>query len=147
MANPDFDKLREFLLPFAQNSLARHGEFFPFGAVVKTNGELSPQAFMHDNERPSSKEVIAMLYTVFCQQAAAGELTAIGICFNAPVIPPGKTDKVDAICLQLEHRQGESVKLCLPYHRSWFKLKYDTLYATETKNIVFQSVPPNAGAG
>jgi len=50
-----------------------------------------------------------MLYTVFCQQAAAGELNTIGICFNAPVFPPGKTDKIDAICLQLEHRQSESI--------------------------------------
>ncbi|MEA2711218.1 MAG: hypothetical protein QOF78_3819 [Phycisphaerales bacterium] len=44
MANPDLDELLNALIPFAQQMLAEHGEFFPFGASMDAKGESSVRA-------------------------------------------------------------------------------------------------------
>jgi hypothetical protein len=40
MAHPDLNQLLNSLLPFAERTLAEHGEFFPFGTAMKPDGEI-----------------------------------------------------------------------------------------------------------
>jgi hypothetical protein len=40
MAHPELDELLDTLLPFAQQMLQKHGEFFPFGAAMTSSGEI-----------------------------------------------------------------------------------------------------------
>jgi len=40
MAHPDLDQLLNAVLPFAQQMLSKHGEFFPFGASMTIDGEI-----------------------------------------------------------------------------------------------------------
>jgi hypothetical protein len=140
MAHPDLDELLNALLPFAQQMLSAHGEFFPFGAAMNADGQIALHSAGTGSEQPASTEVIDMLIAVFRQQAANKEVRACGICYDVRVIPPGHTDKTDAICVALEHESGESIGVILPYSKGfWKRMKYGTLYATAMDRQMFLS--------
>ena len=46
--------------------------------------------------------------------------------------PPGETEKTDAICLGLEHQNGEAVDVCVPYKKEGLgKIAYGKLFAAK----------------
>jgi hypothetical protein len=45
MAHPDLDELLNALLPFAQQLLSKHGEFYPFRSAMTTDGEIEAAAY------------------------------------------------------------------------------------------------------
>jgi hypothetical protein len=132
MAHPDLDELMNALLPFAQQTLAKHGEFYPYGSTMTTDGEIVLQAAYDGDEHPPSQQLIDLMTQAFRQQAAAGKIRAAGICYDVRTIPPGRTEKTDAICLGLEHETGQCVSVFLPYTKGWFgKIQYGDLFATK----------------
>lgn len=44
MARPDLNALLETALPFAQQMLEEHGDFYPFGATMKVDGKIDQTA-------------------------------------------------------------------------------------------------------
>jgi hypothetical protein len=78
-AQNDLDRLLELTLPFAQQQLAGHGEFFPFAAAVSADG--SPKLLGSDaallGERPASVDVLDHL--VGGLQEQAGGLRAVAL--------------------------------------------------------------------
>src|SRR5437867_4090945 len=79
MAHPDFDELLNFLIPFAQQMLSKHGEFFPFGAMVSATGEVTAEAAYDGDEQPPSERIIDLLTGAFRQKAAERQIRAAGI--------------------------------------------------------------------
>lgn len=128
MAHPDLDTLLNALIPFAQQKLAEDGEFYPFAASVTTEGEVQAIAFDLEDDFPTSDVVIEMLTEGIREAASQGEIRAAAICCDVRVVPPGQTEKVDAICVGLEHIAGESLSVMLTYVRdddgdySWIEL-------------------------
>jgi hypothetical protein len=102
MVRPDLDDLLNALLPFAKQMLEKYGEFIPFAAVMSSTGEIASVAGDIGNEHPDSQEVIDFLTGVFQRQALAGEIKACGICIDSRVIPPGQTEKTDAIRMPVD---------------------------------------------
>ncbi len=132
MSHPDLDQLLNALLPFAQQMLAKHGEFYPFGSSMKPAGEIVAVGVgAHDGgEYPPSQRLIDQMTGAFRQQASAGQLRAAGICYDVRTIPPGQTEKCNAICAGLEHQSGQAVDVYVPYKRGWFgKIQYGELFA------------------
>jgi hypothetical protein len=131
MAHPDLDRLLNSLLPFAQQMLARHGEFYPLGSVMTTTGELVASAVYESAENPPSQQIIDALTHAFRAQAAAGEIRAAGICCDMRITLPGQASKSDAIVVSLEHQSGEAIDCGLPYKKGWFgRVQYGALFAT-----------------
>jgi hypothetical protein len=79
---PDLDAVLNALLPFAQQMLAKHGEFFPFGASMSAEGEVAAVA-AEPGEAMSAAAVIEMLEKGFRETATAGGIRAAGICYDA----------------------------------------------------------------
>jgi hypothetical protein len=132
MAHPDLDNLLNAILPFAQQMLAKHGEFYPYGSTMTTDGQIVAQAAYDGDDRPPSQQLLDLMTQAFRQQAANGEIRAAGICYDVRTIPPGQTDKTDAIRVDLEHESGQSVSVFLPYKKGWFgKIQYGHLFATK----------------
>jgi len=132
MAHPDLDELMNALLPFAQQMLAKHGEFYSYGSTITPGGEVVTQAAYDGDQHPPSQQLIDLMTQAFRLQAAAGQIRAAGICYDARTIPLGETKKTDAICLSLEHQAGESVNVYLPYKKGWFgKISYGELFAAK----------------
>ena len=144
MPHPDLEELLNALLPFAQEMLAKHGEFYPFGAAIDISGEIAAQAAEPGGENPDSNEVIAMLVAGMREEANRGEIRAAGICYDARVVPPGKTEKTDAIACRLEHASGEAIVTFVPYRKGFMgRYKYDELFASAGEQAIF---PADAGA-
>jgi hypothetical protein len=116
MAHPDLNSLFDAVLSFAKLMLNEHGEFYPFGATMSPSGEITNVgAKVKGDHHPRSQTLIDLLTEAFQQKAASGQIRAAAICYDARTIPPGETNKTDAICCGLEHRSGESVDVFIPY--------------------------------
>jgi hypothetical protein len=112
-AQEDLDKLLNALLPFAQQMLGQHGEFFPFGATMRPDGEMRMAAADAGEARPAPEEVLAAVENSLRADATAGTITAAGTAANVTVdLGEGPSD---AIVVDLDHADGESVRVFLPY--------------------------------
>jgi hypothetical protein len=138
MAHPDLDELLNAVLPFAQQMLSKHGEFFPFGSAMSADGKVEAHAAYDGDEQPPSQQLIDLLTHGFRQQAAAGKIRAAAICYDVRTIPPGQSEKTDAICVSAEHQNGEAADVYLPYKKGWFgKISYGQIFAGARKREFF----------
>jgi hypothetical protein len=109
-AQDDFDQLFDAVLPFAEQTLSRYGELLPFGAAVSTDGKvILLAADSGPGEHPPSAAVLDTLHVG--ARASADRQRAVA--FVADV----RADGADAIQVELEHRQGASLVLVVPYTR------------------------------
>jgi hypothetical protein len=135
-AREDYNALLELLMPFAEQMLKKHGEFFPFGASVSTTGEVTANATYDGNEAPSPDEVIALLVRGFQAEARDRKVRATGICYDGRIVQEGK--KVDAVIISLEHASGNASKTCVPYTKSLFgKYRFGELIASLEEPRIF----------
>ena len=138
MAHPDLDQLLNALLPFAQQMLAKHGEFYPFGSSMTTAGEIVAHGAYDGDEQPPSQQLIDILTQAFRQQAVSSQIRAAAICYDIRTIPPGQSEKTVAICVSAEHQNGEAADVCLPYKKCWFgKISYGEIFGAARKREFF----------
>jgi hypothetical protein len=129
MAHPDLDELLNMLVPFAQQMLSKHGEFFPFGSAISIEGTVEANAAYDGDENPPSEQLIELLTQGFQQKAAANKIRAAAICYDVRIVPPGQTEKTDAICVSAEHQNGEAADIYIPYKKGWFgRISYGELF-------------------
>lgn len=107
-AQSDLDGLLNAVLPFVEQTLARHGDFYPFGAVVRSGGEYamaSPEP-AGDGEG-TAQSMLASLYAGVRQDAE--DLRAVAFAINV------ETDESDAVLVELEHIEGQTIDVLVPY--------------------------------
>jgi hypothetical protein len=105
------------LFGFAEEQIRKHGEFFPFAAVIAADGELRMVAVQMEEERPQSTAVIEELYRVLAPQAESGAIRAAGVCMDVLMTPPGAESKTDALRADLEHLDDRVVQAFVPYRK------------------------------
>ncbi len=138
MANPDFEQLLNVLLPFAQQMLSKYGEFYPFGATIDVSGKTAFAEGYTGSDKPESLECIDLLSGGFKKQAEQGEIRTSAICYDVRTIPPGQTEKVDAICIAFEHNSGEAINVMVPYRKGFIgRIKYGELFACKGEQKAF----------
>jgi hypothetical protein len=114
-AEQDCDRLVDSALPFAREMLTKHKAFFPFGATMAADGSVGQTGGWTGDEKPDPNELIALLEEGFRKGAASGKLRATALVVDVKTVPPGKTEKQDAILIGLDHRDGYSVHRLYPY--------------------------------
>jgi hypothetical protein len=140
VAHEDLNLLMNELLPFAKQMLATHGEFFPFGGYVDVRGRITHVGGSTGEEQPPSQAVIDVINGVLRERAERGEIRASGICVDVLTIPPGEAQKRDAVSVRLEHVNGESVIVFLPYRAAPAGgYEYGELFAIRGGHDVFRS--------
>jgi hypothetical protein len=115
----ELDQFLDPLLDFAQDMLRKHGEFYPFGATMSADGELTMAAGHTGTENPPSQEVIDLLPSTMRAQADAGHIRAAAICYDIRYRPDGG-EATDAIAISLEHRAGDRAMVVQPYSKGRF---------------------------
>ena len=71
--------------------LREYGEFYPFGAVMTSNGEIRHVgAKIEGDDHSLSQPLIDLLTEAFWKRAKKGEWRAAGICHDVLTVPPGK---------------------------------------------------------
>jgi hypothetical protein len=123
-AQDDLDGLLDAVLPFGQTMLAKHGEFFPYGATVTVNGGIQMLAAAGEGERPASNQLLHTLYS-----AARSTSTATRAAAFVSDVRLGGPASGDAIRVELEHREGVSLVVLLPYRRNRGEVEYGDLSA------------------
>ena len=127
------DRLLDVLVRFAQDQLAKRGEFHPFGAFVDADGELS---LTHVDE-PDALTMIESFWAIARDRVAKGEISAAAIAADVRVATQGMND---AIRVTLEHQQGEPVHCYLPYAKPRFgKIRYGEIVAEPAERQAFVS--------
>jgi len=111
-AQQDLDALLAIALPFAQQELVKHGEFYPFAAAIDRTGKTEMIALQIEaGEKPQSAQVMAE-----CVQELARRRTQIRA--GAVVVDVRLPDTGgDAISVELEHAEGQAITVLLPYRR------------------------------
>jgi hypothetical protein len=142
MAHPDLNALLDTLLPFTQKMLSEHGGFHPWGAIMSSGGEIQWVGADLGEEFPPGQLVIDTLTETFKEQAASGQIRAVGICYDVLTVPPGENRKTDAICCRLEHYLGESLDVFIPYTKTTGdNIVYGDIFTTTSTASVFCNLP------
>ncbi len=109
-AQDDFDELLNATLPFAQEMLAKHGEFFPYGAAITSSGDVKQVAGdPGEGEQPRSVDVLAILVQGFEVERDVLRATAL--------VSDVQLADSDAVRVEPEHREGHALKVILPYKK------------------------------
>lgn len=111
----EMDSILDMLLPFAQQQLEKHGEFFPFAASIDSSGALAMVAVDLDDKHSASSDVVDSLYEALARSAANSEIRAAGICADVRITPPGSGAETDAIRTSIEHAESDPVEVLMPY--------------------------------
>ena len=114
-AKDDCEAIVDVVLPVAQRLLTEHGEFFPFGGTLQTDGKVALVAGYDGREHPPSSELIKRLTDAFRSGARSGQYKATALVYDVRVTLPSNGAKSDAIAIALDHRDEYSVVIYFPY--------------------------------
>jgi hypothetical protein len=131
------EDLLNAVLPFAEKMLAEHGEFYPFGASLKSDGTIAQTAAYDGREHPPSQPLIDMLHDGFSAEAKAGAIIASATVYDVRVVTPGTTEKTDAVKIELDHRDNYSVVVYFPYKIEAGKVRFAQTFAEKGGFRVF----------
>jgi hypothetical protein len=109
------ERLVSLVVPFAEQMLTTHKEFFPFGATMSPTGEIAQAAGWTGDEHPKPAAVIEEIQSSFREGAARGKFKATALVIDARVVPPGKTEQQEVVEVRVDHRDGYSLKVLFPY--------------------------------
>jgi len=137
-AKGECEEIMNTLLPFAQKMLEEHGEFFPFGGTMKSNGEIAYTAGYDGREQPPSADIIKLLKDCFRSGAKSGLYKATALVYDVRVVPPSSGQKSDAIAVALDHRDNCSVVVYFPYQIQSGKVAFGHAFAEKGEANVFK---------
>ena len=131
------EEFLSFLFPFAEEQLKKHGEFYPFGAVISENGKIETTAGFDGDDFPKSEEIIKRLISEHKSLAAEKKIRASGIVWNGSICD-NNGKKTDAVIASLEHKDNYSVVIAEPYKTGIFKnIRFEGLSAMHGNHDVF----------
>lgn len=131
--------------PVAVEMIAKKGEFPPFGAGMDADGKLSnvtiPPGY---SEHPTAAQLIGLIKSSLTAAARAHRIVASAVIYSVRVTPPGKTEKTDAIAIDLDHRDGVSMIMICPYQLGAdHQPAFSQLLVKEGAHVIFAPLPAN----
>ena len=136
-AKAESENLMNSALPFAEQMLQKHGEFFPYGQALDMQGKVVSVGASNGQEHPPSAEIINLLKQAFVQGAKAGKYKATALVYDVRVQLPSSGAKSDAIAVSLNHKDNCSVVVFFPYTRAGEKLVMGDVFASRGDGDVF----------
>jgi hypothetical protein len=113
-AQDDCDRMLDTALPFAQQMLESYGEFYPYAMRMLDNGATEGLTTKPGRGQwPESDIVLGKLYERLAAQAAT--LRAVAVV--ADVVLTTDADPIDAIKVDIEHREGVAISVLVPYQK------------------------------
>ncbi len=130
-------------LPLAEEILKRHGEFLPFGAAMRPNGEIIILGAYDGRAVPGLAdlftELIGSLQDTFIAGARRREYIATALFYDVRVTLASSSERTDAVAVSLNHRDGYSVIVLLPYAIEDGNVVYDSPLAQPGDADIFRS--------
>jgi hypothetical protein len=126
-------------LVLAGKMLQEHGEFFPFGVAMKSDGEIEFVGVKDGRERLPSHDVLDLLIGSFLESALLGTYRAVAVFADVCATPPGAAEKTDAIMISLEHVDGYCIDVLEPYRIHDGVAEYGPMWAQKRVPQVFRA--------
>ena len=145
-AKSEAEELLNVVLPYAEELLSKHGEFFPFGAAMNRLGGISHESAFPGSEQPPSSEVVDLLRRAFRSAGRSGDYRATAIAYDARVQVPGTESKTDAVAVELDHRESYSVVVFFPYALSGGSVEIGSPFARAGTCEIFGSATTRGDA-
>ena len=138
MAEPreEIEQLLNYLLPFAEQMLSAHGEFYPYAATMDAGGEVQAVSAAGD-ERPEVGELLLALHAELREQAAHGTIRASGIAADVTLTDPDSGEEMDAVQLELDHAEADAVDVYVPYTNGDEGVEFGELVAASGQAPIF----------
>jgi hypothetical protein len=124
-------------ITFAEQMLALHAEFYPFGRTLTTDGRIQLVSPSDGTEHPSSQDLIDILLNGFRSEAGAGQHRAVALFMDVTVRDPTSGQKVDAVQVGLEHRDGYCADVFFPYAIANGAVSFGRMFAQQREGMVF----------
>ncbi len=138
MSEGDLENLMDQLVPFAQQMLAKHGEFYPYGGVLTPLGEVELVGADDGRGQPPSEELISTLLAAFRERASSGKCTATALVADVRALPSDGDAEMSAIQVSLEHASGLAIDVFIPYEiGNEGQIRYGEVFASQGERIVF----------
>ena len=140
MAEPreEIELILNYLLPFAERMLSKHGEFYPFAATMDSGGEVQAVSAAAEEERPDVGELLLALHAELRGQASEGTIRASGIASDVSLTDPDSGDVTDAVQLELDHAETDAVDVYVPYTTGTEGVQFGELAAAPGQAPIFQ---------
>ena len=139
----DCEAVMNFGLPLVAEILKQHGEFVPFGAAMRPNGEIVCLGAYDGREVPSLAgsfgDIIRALKDAFVAGARRQEYVATALFYEVGATMPATAEHVDAVAVSLNHRERYSVLVLLPYKLEDGDVVYDAPMAQPGEADIFRS--------
>jgi hypothetical protein len=144
-ARADAEILLDALMPLPEQLLQRHREFFPFGGRMAPDGTITHAGAYDGREQPPSQALIDLLREAHQQEARAQNLRACATISDIRTVPPGRSEKQDAIAAYIDHASGYSAVVIFPYtFDAQQKLQIEAPFAVEGAYEIFGRPQPSA---
>lgn len=131
------EELMNSLIPFAVRILREYGEFLPFGGAMTSGGDIVHYGAKGATDRPRSSELISLLEEGFRAKIAENSVIAVALVLDVLIKPPGKSSKMDAIQIDIEHRDGYAVRVYRPYVLHDSEPSFDSTFACRKDLVMF----------
>ena len=132
------ERLMNAAFPLAEKMLRDYGEFYPYGAYLRPDGEIvDVGARDPDTQYPKSKDLLYVLRSSFQEMAHTNRCKAVAIVFNIAVNLPESSGKSNAIQVCLDHIGGYSAEVLFPYQIVDGEVAYGETFAQEGKHEIF----------
>jgi len=138
MAEPreEIEQILNYLLPFAEQMLSEHGEFYPYAATMDPGGEVQAVSAAGD-ERPDVGELLLALHAELREQASQGAIRASGIAADVTLTDPDSGRVTDAVQLELDHAETDAVDVYVPYTSGDDGVEFGELVAAAGQAPIF----------
>lgn len=138
----DCELLMREMLPLAKQMLADHGEFYPYGGMMRADREIVHVGAQEaGNDHPPSQPLIQTLQDYFRDQARSGGIIASCIIFDVLIKKPDGDQKRDAIQVNLDHRDDYSVEVVFPYQLGQNSISLEDPFAQVGNAQIFTKTP------
>ena len=125
--------LLTFVLDFCRDQIATKGGFSPTSFSLDSTGSIQVGSALGKD----ATESLELLMAGLREAAAAGEITASALCSDIRCLPPGASEKVDAIRVTFEHAAGMSADVIQPYEPDDDDVRFGAIIAQHTDPEVF----------
>jgi hypothetical protein len=125
------------LVPFAAENIAEFGEFYPFGAGVNAQGDIMSVAGHKGNDFVEQQNALDNIFLEFQQGITDNGLILTAVFSNQLIQSPDKKIPVQAIVIRLDHKEGFSRVVYLPYMKTEQGVQYGKMMMDAGKGEVF----------
>jgi hypothetical protein len=136
-ATTDLEALVKAATPFAEEMLTNHGEFYPYGNVMRADGTIGSIGGYNGDEHPDPREIAELIRSSYRRDAAAHVYRATVLVYNGVVKVPSTGNKSDALVLEFDHEDDLSIVVFIPYSLNGKDLEVQPSFTTEGAHQIF----------